>query len=303
MNRRTLAVCTAIYPGVCKFLPDWYHSICRQTDRNFDLWIGLDTVGVDDACRAIGAVPEARWVIGPPGTTPAALRQQLFDVVVNRYRHVILVDSDDVLSITRVEAARAALADYDVVGCSLRFGDAAGADLGLLFGPDADTDLKALLPRCNVFGLSNSAYRTRVLARCLPLPPACALIDWLIASRACACGASMWFDPVPRMVYRQHSRTVAHVLGPFTAARVLDAAGQVLRHFDLLLSQPWNWPPGTRRPFVRQRARVVTFLETMRRSPPALESYVDALNTLKPKYVWWWAIANPELEGMWNRSH
>jgi hypothetical protein len=84
---------------------------------------------------------------------------------------------------------------------------------------------------------------------------------------------------------------------------VLDAAGQVLRHFDLLLSQPWNWPPGTRRPFVRQRARVVTFLETMRRSPPALESYVDALNTLKPKYVWWWAIANPELEGMWNRSH
>jgi hypothetical protein len=302
MARRTLAVCTAMYPAAIRYLSDWYHSVCRQTDRDFDLWIGLDALGIDEACRAMGGVPDARWVVGAPATTPAALRQQIIEAVVGRYRQVIFVDADDMLSPTRVEAARAALTEYDVVGCALRLGNAAGADIGVTFGPDGETDLKALLPRCNVFGLSNSAYRARTLDRCLPVPAGCQLVDWLLASRASATGASMWFDPVPRMFYRQHAKTTAPVLGPFTAARVLEAAGQVQRHFDLLLDSGWIWPPGTRSPFVAQRARVQTFVETMRRSAGAVDRYVSALNRLEPRHVWWWAVAHPELEELWDRS-
>ena len=34
-------------------------------------------------------------------------------------------------------------------------------------------------------------------------------------------------------------------------------------------------------------------------SPERLASYVRALNSLPPRYIWWWSVANPELEDLW----
>ena len=65
--------------------------------------------------------------------------------------------------------------------------------------------LEHLLVRNNVMGLSNTAYRSDLLRRCLPIPTEAELMDWLLAVRSLALGARLQFDPEPRMWYRQYS--------------------------------------------------------------------------------------------------
>ena len=51
--------------------------------------------------------------------------------------------------------------------------------------------------------------------------------------------------------------------------------------------------------FVVRITLVVTFETFVGASEANLTRYVEALNRLAPRYVWWWAVANPELESLW----
>jgi hypothetical protein len=304
MGSHPLAVYTTVYRGCEPYLASWRESLQEQTDHDFDLWIGLDAITPDEVmAEAGGGLRTAHWIVAEPGDTPASLRQRAFAMLVNAYDEVVLVDADDMLQRSRIESARDALESCDVTACALRLVDESGRDLGLTsFGLDEeeDVDLHELLPRYNVFGLSNSAYRADALARCLPVPPSCELTDWLIATRALVTGAVLRFDAVPRMAYRRHDHNTALVLPPFDAGGVLAASTRVVHHYRLLLESDWLWPPGTRRPFEVARARAEAFHKAMRSSPATLDAYVTALNQLTPRYVWWWAVAHPDLEHLWS---
>jgi hypothetical protein len=314
MSTDRLAVYTTIHAGSVPFLGSWYGSVQRQTDRRFDLWISLDAVPPDTidvgaiaALRYAGAPdgepePPVHWLSAIAGDTPASLRQRAFAQLATRYDAIVLVDADDVLDPARVASARQMLATFDVAGCALRLVDEQGVDLGVTFGPADDDDLPSMLTRCNVFGLSNSAYRASALARCLPVPAETVLIDWLLATRALISGATFGFDRVPRMDYRQYDRNTARVLPPFTAEAVLAAAALVTRHYRLLLESEWGWtwPREARQPFESARARAEAFAAAMQSSPALLDRYVTALNQLTPRIVWWWAVAHPDLEYLWS---
>jgi hypothetical protein len=301
MASHRLAVYTTAYRGCEPYLASWRASLLRQTDRDFDLWIGLDAITPDEVMAEAGGLSGAHWIIAEPGDTPASLRQRAFAMLVNAYDEVVLVDADDMMQRSRIASARDALERCDVTACALRLVDESGRDLGLsTFGPEQDVDLHELLPRYNVFGLSNSAYRADTLARCLPVPPSCELTDWLIATRAMVSGAVLRFDTVPRMAYRRHHRNTALVLPPFAAGDVMAASTRVVHHYRLLLESDWMWPRGTRRPFEAARARAEAFHTAMRTSPATLDAYVTALNQLTPRYVWWWAVAHPDLEHLWS---
>jgi hypothetical protein len=245
--------------------------------------------------------PAVHWVEAVEGDTPATLRQRAFAALVSRYDSIVFVDADDVLLPERVESARQMLATFDVTGCALRLIDEHDADLDMTFGPADDDDLPSMLIRWNVFGLSNSAYRASALARCLPVPAECVLIDWLLATRALISGATFGFDREPRMLYRQYARNTARVRPPFTTETVLTATALVEGHYRALFESPWtwDWPLEARGPFEAARTRVAAFAEAMRSSPAILDRYVTALNQLPPRGVWWWAVANPELEHLW----
>src|SRR5262249_28123416 len=157
-----LAVYTTVYPGVERFLGGWYQSVASQTDRDFDLWVSLDSLGTDDCLEALGAKPSAVNFMPTTGRTPAEIRDSGMKILAENYRAIVLVDSDDLLYPTRVGSARAALEHHDVVGCALRIIDESSRDLGIEFGPAAGEEIEALLPRYNVFGLSNTAYRSEI---------------------------------------------------------------------------------------------------------------------------------------------
>ena len=299
MRPERLALYTTMYPGVEPFLPAWQASVATQTDTRFDLCVGLDALTPDAVAEAAGGTLDARWVRGNEGDTPASIRTAALALLAERYDAVVLVDSDDVLHPTRVAAARAALQTADVAACALSIGDADATDLGLRFGPP-DGDARGILSRYNVFGLSNSAYRADVLRACLPVQRDCVLFDWLLATRAWAAGATMSFDRVPRMTYRQHGANIAGVMPPYSAAYVLRACALVLDHYECALHPGWPMPSACRTELEGARHTVRRFAASITASSERLNRYLTALNALDPVFVWWWPIAHPALEELWS---
>jgi hypothetical protein len=294
-----LALYTVVYPGVEPYLSDWHQSVRQQGDQDFDLWISVDGLRRDQVIAAVGEEPDARWCFASAGSSPAALRSLVLTEMVGIYAGIVLVDSDDVLETSRVSAARAGLASADVVGCALRIADAEAQPLGPVFAPgDQSSDWGDLLARHNVFGLSNTAYRADVLRACLPLPPRTKLIDWLLALRAWSAGARLQFDPVPRMIYRQHAANTARVLPPFTEDTVLRATELVLDHYERVLG-PRGGIPAERQVRLRQAWGDAQAFARRLQSGPVRRAYLEGLNALEPRFVWWWCVANPLLEDVW----
>lgn len=299
MSADRLALYTTVYPAVVPYLAEWYASVRAQTDQGFDLWIGVDALTRDEVVAAMGADPGASMVIAPAGASPAQVRARAIDHMVGSYDGIVFTDSDDLLHPTRVAAARAALEHSDVAACALRMVDAEARDLGVDFGPAEGEDPVEMLPRNNVFGLSNTAYRTSILRCCLPIPAQNPLVDWLLATRAHALGATMTFDATPLMSYRQHGDNIARVLPPFTGREVEAASRHVLRHYKSLLQGPAALSDPQRSIFDAESRRVRTFHLSLAASAERRQRYLDALNALPPRYVWWWCVANPKLEDVW----
>jgi len=80
-TRGTLALYTTIYPGVERYLRDWYRSVLAQTDQTYQLWIGLDALDIRSVVNAMGGEPKATWVMAEPGETPAQIRQRAFEQI------------------------------------------------------------------------------------------------------------------------------------------------------------------------------------------------------------------------------
>jgi hypothetical protein len=299
MKYPTCALYSTVFPQVGRFLPAWYESVDAQTDRSFDLWLGVDGMTRADVAECLGFEPEAHWVLPEPGDTGASIRRRAMERIVDRYDTIVFVDSDDVMLPQRVAESRRALELHDVVGCALRIIDEDGIDLDAVVEPGADWRPERLLPRYNVFGLSNTAYRTAVLRRCLPYPTDCVLVDWFLATRAWLDDADLWFDVVPQMLYRQYPRNTARAIPPFRARDVMQATQRVLGHYAFVLHDAGASSPHTAT-LHAARAEVAEFHRAMHDEPTRLDAYTQSLNALPPRYVWWWSVANPQLRHLWN---
>lgn len=301
MRGERLALSTTVYPAALPYLGEWYASVLGQTDRDFDLWIAADGLTPDEVAAVVGAPLRASWLPAEPGDTPTTLRSRMMAALVTRYPAVVFVDADDILEPSRVVGAREALAGSDVNGCGLRLVDEEDGDLGVVVAPASSAEATAQLETWNVFGLSNTAYRTSVLERCLPVPAETALVDWYLATAALGQGGRLSFDPTPRMRYRQHGGTMARVLPPFTPAYLRRATVLVERHHDAVL-RGQSLPAALRVRTARAVDRVSAFRRWTEMVPDALTRYVAALHRLPTVHAWWWCVAHPDLEAMWSNS-
>ncbi len=298
---KALALYTTIYPGVEPYLGDWYRSVVEQTDQDFQLWIGLDALSIEAAKDAMGGDAKAIWVAAAPGDTPAQIRQRALAQIVEAGDGVVLVDSDDVLHASRVASARKALRSSDLAGCALRLVDQQGRDLGLTFGLPPHARSEDVLPRNNVFGLSNSAFRSDLLRRCLPIPASAALVDWFLATRAWLYGARLAFDAVVRMDYRQHGANMAQVRPPFTPGQVSRDTERVRQHFQILRAAAKKDCLADRlAELERVAADVEAFHQCVVLQAARLDLYVQALEALEMPPLWWSCVAHPSLKKMWS---
>lgn len=299
----TLAVFTVAYPGVERFLAPFHRSLRDQTDLDFDLWVALDALTPEDVAAAVGRDPGATWVAAAPGATPAQVRQQALEVLVHRYDAIVFVDADDLLAPTRVAAARRDLASAGLSVCALDLVDEEGADLGITMGLPAGGDPDGGLPRTNAFGLSNTAYRSATLERCLPVPASARAVDWFLATRAWLADATIAVDPEPRMRYRQHGANMTVVRPPFGKAQVRRDAARVAEHLALVRSAPGARPrPDRLAAVVAAAAEVDAFTRVVVDDPQLLASYVRRLDALAWPSAWWAHVAHPSLRALWS-SH
>lgn len=296
----SLAVYTTIYPGVEPYLADWYGSLCRQTDHDFQLWVGLDTIHPQSVEQILGFQVRAHWVTNPAGASPAEIRQNALAQLVDTCTGVILVDSDDILHPERVSAARADLEASDLVGCALSLIDQAGQRLESTFSLPTNLTPDQVLPRNNVFGLSNSAFRTDLLKQCLPIPAAAVLVDWFLATRAWLLGARLAFDRGIGMMYRQYDANTARLRYPVSADQVASDTALVSQHLQLVLAQPdREFLPDRLSRLQALQTEIETFEREIVLDERRIQEYVCALNQLRPAPLWWASVANPALKNMW----
>jgi hypothetical protein len=297
----SLAVYTTIYPGVEAYLDDWCRSLRQQTDQEFELWVGLDEVGSQCVGNVLGSRVKVNWVTAPSKATPAQIRQQALSQIVESSSAVVLVDSDDLLHPSRVAAAREALGDSELAGCGLCLIDQQGKSLASTFGLPPQLEPEDVFPRNNVFGFSNSAFRSDLLKRCLPVPADAVLVDWFLATRAWLLGAKLIFDRIPRMDYRQHPANTVGVRFPFSRDQVISDTALVRRHFELVLYQQLSDYVADRYAVLESVARdVEEFHRQVVLHPAKLDEYVEALNTWRPASMWWSCVAYPALGHMWS---
>jgi len=297
-----LALYTTIYPGGEKYLPSWYESVVKQTDSHFDVWIGLHGIDSREVIGMMGGDLGAVYIEADSSKTPAQVRQRALARIVERYSAVVFVDSDDLLYPSRIEAARKGLRDFDVYGCALHLIDEDGHDLCVNFKPPDGTVFGKLLLRNNVFGMSNTAYRSSLLKKCLPIPVNCVLVDWYIATRCMIAGASFEFDRNPGMKYRQHQENIARVMPPFSETQVLSATEIVLNHYECLFSNVQSIPEEIKAELEEARSYVGSFYETISNNKDVLRNYVTALNKTTGAHIWWDFVADPHLESIWKKD-
>jgi hypothetical protein len=302
-RRNKLALYTTIYPAVLEYLPEWHRSVRSQSDKDFELWIGLDCLTREDVEKALGCQMDANWIMAPAGSSPAEVRQLVLSQIALRGLDVVLVDSDDILHPSRIAGAREALMRSDLAACALEIVDEVGCNAGADFNLDPVLKPSQVLPRTNVFGFSNSAFRCELLERCLPIPREAVLVDWFLATRAWLYGAELAFDRTIRMKYRQYSSNTARVRLPFRSEQVLSDTALVRRHFQLVLAA------GSEPQFLQGRwtqllsaAHDLEQFERFIQNPEGLRAYVESLNRAVTQPIWWTSVAYPPLAHVWKQE-
>ncbi|QSZ67864.1 hypothetical protein RJ40_10335 [Methanofollis aquaemaris] len=301
MTDNKFALFTTVYPEGIQYLNDWYSSVYHQDTPDFDIWIGCDRLSIEEAQKAMGDRIEATWIIRNEDESPIQFRERAIRKMINQYSGIIFVDSDDILEPSRVSAAQSALQCYDGYGCSMNIIDEGGHDLAIEFKRPRNTGLLDLLLRNNIFGLSNTAYRSDILKKCLPFPKKCVLLDWFIATRALNNNANLFFDDIARMKYRQHSANTARVLPPFSAQQILSATKLVLQHYDLVLRYIPELSPFFKKQIPLFQDEVLLFYNCMIQSTETLDEYIERLNKMPAKHIWWSCVAHPDLEELWKQ--
>jgi len=303
MTKKPIVVYTTVYPEAMQFLPTFVQSLKDQTDGEYDLFIGLDRLEKTKVDCFFNTITDCVYLKKYLDESPASLRQRAIVAMIHQYPAVIFVDSDDILTPIRVEAARKMLKSADVGGCAMSIINEKGEPLEKQFQYPTNAILASQIPLCyNVYGLSNTIYSSDILKKILPIPEDCILVDWFLATSAWIHGARFSFDPVPRMLYRQYSMNTARILPPFSPDYILKATRLVVDHYLLVLTSIPEIPTFYKNQLEEQKQRVSLFLTSMKQNPEKLQLYVQRLNILPNDHIWWDMVAHPDLDRIWIKS-
>jgi len=299
LKNEQLALYTTVYPGVEKYFRDWYRSVKNQTDNNFDIWVGVDGISMETIKEAAGEDFEATWVFAEQGDSPARIRSRSISRIVNQYPGVVFTDSDDILQPERIALTRNLLEEYEVAACAMRLVDKNRRDLGLVFFMPTDFSIQDQISKVNLFGLTNSAFRSETLSKCLPIPDDCVLVDWYLASLAIAGGAKVVFSNKIMMDYRQHENNIGRILPPFSGPDVIKATKMVMNHYECLNRRLPEIDTSFSKTIAFAEEHIRLFYKSIDNNQESIRSYLQELNQIPGPFLWWEWVNHPALEKAW----
>lgn len=297
-----VALYTTVHPGTLPFLAEWYESLRLQTASEFELWIGIDDLDIQEARQAMGGRLGANWVQAEPEDTPAQVRERAWRELIPHADAVIMVDADDMMHPRRIEHAREHISGCDIGACGMKLVDEEGNSIGHTMPPPEYNTPKDILPHHNIFGLTNTVCRAKFLEDSLPLSEDITLIDWYLATQAWLMGVDLSLDRTVRMSYRQHGGSTLSLLPPFTTENVRRTSEAVVDHFSAVAcSLPSKPHPERLSAFQKAYEDVRQFKKQVLDNDERLEKYASALNQRPPLLLWWGCVAHPELDHFWNK--
>lgn len=292
-----LGVYTTFFPAFMPFVGNFIESIYKQTDKDFTLVVALDGLKAEDFPH-VENVP-LRLLEVPAGLTISQVREWAWQQVIHEFDALVFCDGDDVLAPSRIEHARRSLLQCDLDACALALVDESLKPLHATLSPDSQKIES--LPQSNVFGLSNTAYRTSLLRQIFPLPIQVDTVDWYMAAVSVALQARIHVRPEEDMFYRQHGRNMAGPMLPMDAVRV-ETGTRISLVFLKAMLENKHLDGYLRQQYQQRLNSVVVFQKAIVAVPNMLNTYVSEFNKMKVDIQWWNAVAHPSLQDMWQKQ-
>lgn len=229
------AIFSVSYPGVEPYISDFLHSLSKQTDKDFVLFLLND--GLSDIERFLERIDFPVKVLEQTGQ-PAALRKAGIQWVVSEGTEtIVFADADDYFADNRVEISKKMLADHDVI-CNeiLLTGQKYPQPipmLGEFFIEGMEINARHIKTG-NCMGLSNSSIRVdKISALMTEIPDDIIAFDWTFFALCIHSGARATFTENTQTYYRQHDDNIASPCS-FSEEHILRGIGVKRDHYNVL---------------------------------------------------------------------
>lgn len=190
MSKNETVVFVVLYPGLEKYLDDYFASLQNQTYKEFDLYILNDGMNNSIFKKYIEKYNflSIDYENLNSGYTPAQIREIGIKNIKNIYSYLIFTDADDYISEDRIKKSIVALQEYDFCYNNMILVNEEGEKLQeeTFFqnknNPDIVNDLQDII-RKNFCGLSNTAVSLKKINfDNLIIPRNLIAVDWWIYS-------------------------------------------------------------------------------------------------------------------------
>ncbi len=229
------AIFSVSYPGVKPYISDFLHSLSKQTDKDFVLFLLND--GFSDIEQFLEGIDFHVKVLEQTDH-PAALRKSGIQWVVSEgAESIIFADTDDYFADNRVEISKKLLVDYDVV-CNeiLLTGQQFSQPvpmLGELFKDEMEITTEDIV-NGNCLGLSNTSINADKISELMAeIPDDVIAFDWAFFTLCLHAGAKAIFTNNTQTYYRQHGDNIASPCS-FSKEQILRGVRVKRDHYNFL---------------------------------------------------------------------
>lgn len=229
------AIFTVCYPSVEPYFSYFLHSLSKQTDKNFVLFLLND--GLLDVGRFLKGINFPVNVLEQKGH-PAALRKTGIQWVVSECAEsIIFADTDDYFADNRIEISKKMMVDHDVV-CNeiLMTGQRFSRPVPMFGGKFKDKikiDIKDIV-NGNCMGLSNTSMRVNKISELMSdIPDDIIAFDWTFFTLCLLAGAQAIFTNNTHTYYRQYGDNIASPCS-FSEDQILRGVQVKRDHYQVL---------------------------------------------------------------------
>jgi len=229
------AIFSVSYPGVKPYISDFLHSLSKQTDKDFVLFLLND--GFSDIEQFLEGIDFHVKVLEQTDH-PAALRKSGIQWVISEGAEVIVfADADDYFADNRIEISKKLLVDYDVICNEIlligqKFPQPVSM-LGELFKDEMEITTEDIV-NGNCLGLSNTSIRAdKISALMTEMPDDVIAFDWTFFALCLHADAKAIFTKNTETYYRQHGDNIASPCS-FSEEQILRGVRVKRDHYNFL---------------------------------------------------------------------
>lgn len=288
----TIVVITTVYPGVEPYLCRYLDSLEAQTCKVFDVLLANDGfIGLE----AILSARKLQWRILNVAKTVSGNRRDLINKAVEYgYKKIIFSDSDDELSLNRVDILNSLLDIYDVVVNDLDIINSSSQLIDMKYLSNRFENGECInaikLQTSNMMGLTNTAATSNALKNSIALQGGDALaFDWYLWTTVLLNSNEAIFTNKTTTKYRMHSNNVAGFIQAVDKNSVLKGIEVKCEYYRLMSGINQNY----------EELLNKFKSEINKLSDENMMKYIFVIEKDKIKYpIWWEQIKLPSEVGI-----